>query len=729
MELNEDSIHNEYDKILEGNYGIVKQNFNDCQTSIKIIYPSIETGKALTRELALLDKECEYKRLLFRVLNAINYAHENDEGIPKSTIYGFANSGVQFMDFLNSTVVKNKYSILKDFESHRVSLGLKPQSTTYNVYINLIKHVLSFDWFIKALSQDQLDYLYELKKIKAMRFINDVRQVNLCEFFQEYTWLRDEKRGVGNEVYKRFASPKLVINAANITFGTILIQLNQAKHTIIDWMENEQITKNDISANNLKLSYNHANQINKVKGPVFQKWWDCFFSRFVEKANLEDERYKLALEVIVGAVSVNPINYQKVICDVMNKHKRYYEGHNFLFSLRTYDQFSIDPCFIDTLIEYVSNGKKGPVPLCGAEKTFFAYLMAAKAVQPKDIFRLKEENFRFLKRRSGKVESIECEYFKSRANDYHVTPSMKASEIDGKATLTILNDITCNFTFRNRSSIVGDDKFLPRGFGFQSSFGKLINNLIYSNINNSLNENLTKYKSSRVIVDSLNKLFLSDEIKSERRLFTLSHIKNCSVHARSDLFNPASLVNYNSHKSNTERQNYLNEHNQEWLNNCGRITRAVMHDLQYNVFSTDNDKLEFNTEFTHATEYIDNRRDEIIARLRMVAGSKRGNITEVGLANNIELSNEAAPDTIYIINNPESVLRIKHYLSEVQKYNTRISKNSPDYFFYEILPTVEWMSEILNSNYFDIVTLKMGDKLYEEFKNDLPGLFKAHLGH
>ncbi len=67
----------------------------------------------------------------------------------------------------------------------------------------------------------------------------------------------------------------------------------------------------------------------------------------------------------------------------------------------------------------------------------FAWLMACLTVQPSDISKLSREDFRFVVV-GGKVRSIECEYFKGRADAFYNTRSLSTKKLEGKALLTYI---------------------------------------------------------------------------------------------------------------------------------------------------------------------------------------------------------------------------------------------------------------------------------------------------
>jgi hypothetical protein len=222
------------------------------------------------------------------------------------------------------------------------------------------------------------------------------------------------------------------------------------------------------------------------------------------------------------------------------------------------------------------------------------------------------------------------------------------------------------------------------------------------------------------------------EFNSSTNPFKLSHIKNSSIHARSDNYDPSQLINYNSHSNKTERDSYLSEQNEDWKNNCGRITRAIMNDLLANVLSTKHDRVKFNSEFTHAAEDIHRKRDEVLAVMKVVSKRDTGDVKDISISDigtsQLATDNDDPADTRYIIDCAESVMRIKHYLAQAEKHCKSIALNSPDFLFYEMLPTVEWMESLLFQRKFSNESIEQGDSMFAKYKAHLPPLFTENIG-
>ncbi|HDY85796.1 MAG TPA: hypothetical protein ENI26_08180 [Methylophaga aminisulfidivorans] len=216
----------------------------------------------------------------------------------------------------------------------------------------------------------------------------------------------------------------------------------------------------------------------------------------------------------------------------------------------------------------------------------------------------------------------------------------------------------------------------------------------------------------------------------KKAYFSLTAIKNSSVHARSDLFTPTQLLNYHSHSNGTERKSYLSPQNEEWINNCGRITRAVMQDLLVNLYrASDKEQKLFNNEFIKASVTIDIKRDEVLSRMKLVTGKLNGKIDDFGF---IDLTKSSEPNgqhnAIYLVDTPETVMKLKHYLNEVSIKHRSLTDNAPEFLLFTVLPTVEWIENVFDKKSFSKKSMTEGLEIYKRYKDILPPLFSAQMG-
>jgi len=200
------------------------------------------------------------------------------------------------------------------------------------------------------------------------------------------------------------------------------------------------------------------------------------------------------------------------------------------------------------------------------------------------------------------------------------------------------------------------------------------------------------------------------------------------VYARSDTFDPTSLMNPRSHTNDTERERYLVEMNQDWQNNCGRVTRAVMRDLYVNVFTaSESDKQLFESEFTKAVEHIKARADDVLACLKVVTKQTSGRVDELGFVRAGSQIKGDLPDTIYIQDSPETVLKLRHFLAQLQEKHVLLRASAPEFLFFTALPTAEWIESLFDNKRFSKASLEKGKAMYGQYQSHLPPHFTAQL--
>ena len=189
-------------------------------------------------------------------------------------------------------------------------------------------------------------------------------------------------------------------------------------------------------------------------------------------------------------------------------------------------------------------------------------------------------------------------------------------------------------------------------------------------------------------------------------LFGLQAIKNSAVHAFSDPYTLNYLVNRNSHTNKTEKENYLNNDNQEWMNAAGRITREVMLDLINNVFDLSFEELEhnekvkgierFNSEFMAVTEDISYKAGEMLGRLKVITEQSKGKVNEVGVLALDDNENEQWFSPIHVVDSPVTAWKMNNYLHEFKKNYKKLLSQNPEYLYKTVMPTVEWAEYALS---------------------------------
>jgi len=86
------------------------------------------------------------------------------------------------------------------------------------------------------------------------------------------------------------------------------------------------------------------------------------------------------------------------------------------------------------------------------------------------------------------------------------------------------------------------------------------------------------------------------------------------------------------------------------------------------------------------------------------------------------------PDLMYLVESPETVMKFKHFLTELEYKHMRISQNAPDFLFFTALPTAEWIEEVFSQRLFSRDVVLKGEIMYKKFREHLPPLFVAQTG-
>ncbi|HEY8260632.1 MAG TPA: hypothetical protein VIG55_05430 [Methylosinus sp.] len=205
-------------------------------------------------------------------------------------------------------------------------------------------------------------------------------------------------------------------------------------------------------------------------------------------------------------------------------------------------------------------------------------------------------------------------------------------------------------------------------------------------------------------------------------LFGPTHIKNSAVHAKSDRYREGDLINQNSHSNQTEKMHYLTDANKDWINQNGRITRAVLYDIERYVYRPN-----LNAAIQQAHENL--IRTRVISVLDAgIDGTNEVRINPLGCIDFGDIETEGTlidADSIVVLDTPETVINMLHYISEAERQKDILIANSLSFFERTVLPTVEWMDTVMSK--MSTASVKQGECTYENVKGILPPLFLNEL--
>ncbi|MEQ3660717.1 MAG: hypothetical protein ABNH21_17370 [Glaciecola sp.] len=735
------------------------ESFPFTPNTTQFVFPAASSYSQLV--VKLIDTKCLEKKILFSALYTASYVANYTDRSALSYKRASRQYGAIFIDYLNKIDINetNRLTILKDFEANRVkSDGVKTQSTGLRSLIRLINISLDYAPFTETIDSSQFNYLNTLTKTKVAPDDNKDAKT-MTAWFSFHSWLRIEDFGIGNEKFNRLASPKALTKSLRITAEVALYSIQKAKYALIDFFKEQNIApesvapprmspnRGDMSAENYKLE---CNKFKKYIYPFIEKRFTFLHKAYLDLPSPSQE-LSLAFEIII-------YSWCREVC-IADSMQRFKNGQTQTYHFQNSRRFSVDKSamfsheFLYALADYAYNDVSSSLPVSSIEHVLFHWLMAYQSVQVSDITKLRLSNFRFVRRTNGRITHIESEYFKGRANDIHHLKSIKANTDMGKSILNFINDRTAEY---NDSETNLTHNLPTLTTAKNGSIGQFIRLCARSSLREEIDSSLEVNKASSVYVDALSRIIengialkvyenriqkssidvdyrqdwlLRCGTPKKHDLFGISCIKTSAIHARSDTFTPTQLQNYNSHTNDTERKNYLTEHNQEWLNNCGRITRAVMQDLHVNVFVPSKQKKQcFNSDFTRASEVIDMRCSNVLNRLRLVTRKDHGQVDELGFLKENPLEHADLPDTLYLLDSPETVMKFHHYVHEAEKKHKQLAIRSLDFLLFTVLPTVEWVSTLLAEKHFSKESLEKGKELFEQYAQILPPHFSAQLG-
>jgi hypothetical protein len=654
---------------------------------------------------------------------------------------------IKFVPWLNNHGIdhSNRATIVKDFETYRVNeCKVKPQSSEAAGVLSCLKVGLTVKSFKEKLLQSEAAYIRNIIDKTKLSKKAIAKQTTLTNYFGQVQWIREH---IDNELFNRVASPKAVMASFSITVATLMLETQRLLEQLEQYCIEHEITSGMLSIERTckaENSHQRALLLHLVN----------IFCQNYSSETLE------CFKVMLFDIS-NPAAYQDNLRRLKNGEPIAKKAFSADFNTVNQD---IGLFSYDTVLAIVKRAEQKqpgatdipPMPVTDLDQMCFIWLMAWQAVQPTDIGKLTKSDFRFMERSNGSVTHVSCEYYKSRAHSVKETPLMATRDVEGEAVLNFMRrkelQSDADTALISMPSLCGQQTCGPTTLIWQ-----MFNLAVFPVIHTNILLELDKRKATSILLDSLNTMMshgitshvwkrtVKPKDKSVEAFraqvsnpiplswFSLDAIKNSAVHSRSDKYRIGHLVNYNSHENETERDSYLTADNPEWLNNCGRVTRSVMNDMAINVLSPSSD-LVFNGDFTQALEVINDKKNDVLSRLKVVTETT-GEVNELGMIKeHISVDNDL-PDTLYLLDTPETYVQMLHYLAEAQKCYKQLLMSNPVFLEYTVLPTCEWIEEVFNASNLKISngkgfsqkTVKAAGVMYKTYKTHLPSLFTAQL--
>lgn len=676
-------------------------------------------------KIIMTDSKSPEKEALYKlVIAAYNYSFY-DKSAAISSVDVFCSAVPRFIDWLNETEIDNRYDVLKNYEAYHFDLFDNHGGSSALLSIKTIfTHALdrSIELY-EYLTSEELRYLHDLRKTRVSPNLNKSHK-SLATYFGGIDWLRRSDVGIGSDLYSILASPKLTVQSLSLSASNIILELYKSKLELHNFFK---LFDFKVSEFTLPKDLSHTKKREFV-GLLLYK-----IISFYHKSINPNPRLYGALEIVLLSTANSFKSFERIKCSLISQ-----EYCNDLFLNKNRDKKKVSISFCADNFSQVESGNLFSLevlrelskndfscPTTALDELMFSWLMASLTVQPYDIPKLTHNSFRMLKV-GGAIREIECKYFKSRAKVYCTIRSLSTKTLEGKALVTYLSmkkEGSPLCVRKAQSSIL---------MGLNSLNGSLYGLLTTNSIQASLIKQHLKLDNLPLVIPrALEKLLgngkyiynsISNPVSTSNRertqivnkfgttcpsvIFGLKMIKNSAVHAYSDPYTLNYLVNRNSHTNRTEKENYLNSENEAWINSSGRITREVMLDLINNVFDLNFDKLppnnreevveEFNSEFMVVTENISYRSEEMLARLKVVTGKKKGKMNEVGVFVHQGTDDNTGFSHLYVIDSPITAWKMNNYLHEFKKDYKKLLSKKPEYFYKTVLPTVEWIEHTLS---------------------------------
>lgn len=642
-----------------------------------------------TSRVIFLKRKNKYHQIIFDACNAglqSNWFSELSDR-SKPAYFDMVRS---FFDWINDsghrTTGKSRYNTLKAFEAFCLNnRGLKQSP------LITINRVILGGLDCPTISDSNHHFLQTLLSLSKPAKKTESESITLSGWFN-LPWLRSV---MGERAYLQLESPRILFKSFRVTIATTLLYLlEQRQH----WQKSSTI---EFDSSFTTWQYDWNPLLLERQG-AFNKWGDP-----------EDEFSQLLFLDLIKPCGQQALKEKLMRTGLNNLPKKLYYQKNKVFPWQK-------PVFLhpdyQTQYSYI-------------EQTLCAWLMACEAIQPTDIPKFKSYNYTREYNSSGRLIAMECTYYKGRSGTSKQPAILMGSDPWTRAMDQYVTGLSSPPLFRTRVAV--QDAFSISTSRHKSDSKHNYVGLLFKlwklpSFQQQLESELQRTQATPLFLDAMLALEHGDEsyplfyyrtkkpVDQYRAtkprplpasLFALTHIKNTAVHAETDTYREADLINHHSHTSLTERTSYLTDQNKEWINQAGRITRLVLNDLQNVVFqpsitaiSQSVYDLELHTRLSEAT----NTNDSVIYSMpSRPVESKSNNIIVVSDTN-------------------ETALYFIHYITQAEALLPRLLAVRPDWVERELIVQVEWMTRTLTR----MGSTAIAQEDYKELAVHLPPLFE-----
>ncbi|MEQ8185697.1 hypothetical protein [Marinobacter salarius] len=655
--------------------------------SKRIVYQSISGA---TKVIALKRKD-KYHRIIFKAC-AAGFRSDWFDGISDRSKPAYFDYVRYYFDWINesgcNTTDKARYETLKAFEAFWLNnRGLKKSPL---IYINVI---IREGLGCATISDSDYVFLQTLLSLSKHAKSPEPESVTLSSWF-DLPWLRVV---IGEQAYLQLESPRLLLKSFRATIATTLLYLLEQRQY---WQQSSVITV-DTSRKNWQYGWSRM---------LFER-----DGKFNKQFDPEDEfTHLLWLDLVTQPG-------QEALKEKFTK-----TGSLNLALKVSYQEKRICPWQYPVFFHPDYQTRYSHV-----EELLCAWLAACETVQPTDIPKLKTNNYTCERNSSGRLIAMECTYYKGRSGTFKQPAILMGNAPWARAMDWYMNGLSETSLFKTRVGSQG-------AFSISTSRNnadirhKIVSFLFkiwkLPNFQKKLESELQRTEAAPLFLHAMLALehgdesFLTFKTRTDKwvdeyraitsrplpiRLFSLTHIKNTAVHAGTDAYREADLINHHSHTSSTEKTSYLTDKNKEWVNQAGRITRLVLHDLQ-------------NVVFQPSITAIDQSVSDLELRTRVSAVTHAKNSVTHSLRSSAVDSE--SDGTIVVSDTSDTALYFIHYITQAEKLLPKLLAVRPDWVERELIVQVEWMTRTLTR----MRTAANAQRTYKKLAVHLPPLF-SHL--
>lgn len=642
-------------------------------------------------EIALASRN-KYHDAIFQALVAGAQSNRFLEMVPMTQRMYLANMAL-FVSWINHKDVirddNNKYECINDFHKFRLT-----EQRIRDSNAKTIKLLIASGLENVSLPKKSVLYLETLLRVTKANNPLYQKQSDSLENWFSMPWLREV---IGEKNYLHLESPKRLILSFRITIAVTLLFLLEARQ---QWKERAGDLDSFVKTSKFKWIRSY--------GPTLMER----VAKFTENGLPADCVTQVIWNDIVGNCHQEAL--RKIIA---GSEKR---------NIPLDTKVRIEIMSFWRIPVFLSPENLNQYSIC--EERLIAWLAACEAIQPTDILKLKSTDFAIEFNSSGRLLLIQTQYYKGRSGSIKKPAVLIGSDVWTKALFEYLKHLPSpGRLIRSIKSKSQMRPTLAMCDDINSEFAFLFRLWKTPILKEQVNAALIKFNSSPVFFQAILGLEHGGETQTiflrkhggntksykesahrplPKTVFTLSHIKTTAVHAASDVYRDSDLINHNSHTSETEKHHYLTDQNKDWVNQCGRITRLVLHDLQ-------------NVVYQPSVEEMHRSVRDLLLKTRLIESTGLQDANVINFQSSV-FDIQSDSDDIIVLDNVETALYFIHYINEAEDAFQRLVALRPDFVERTLIIRIEWFNQTLMR----MRSAKDAHCQYLDVRHFLPPLFE-----